>query len=292
MNNRKMNVVRKAHELFIEKGYQATSIQDILDYSGISKGTFYNYFSSKGELLIAIFKTLHDILEKERNTLLIGQDRSNIEIFIKQLELEMKINHKNKLFSLFEEAFLSNETELKEFFNRFQFVQLKWFFTRFVDIFGEEKKPYLLDCAVMFIGIFHSNFRYRFMRNENGPTVDQVTRYSVTRLLKMVNEVAETGQQLLDPNLLKKWLPEFEDEDHEIKQEFIESVSQMKLLVKPDGSAELISFIEEELLHASKPRQFLIGSALDSLKARKGDIPADKLNHFEKQVHALLKSCE
>lgn len=60
MNNRKMHVIQKAHQLFLEKGFQATSIQDILDYSGISKGTFYNYFSSKNELLISIFKTLHE----------------------------------------------------------------------------------------------------------------------------------------------------------------------------------------------------------------------------------------
>ena len=57
MNDRKQHVIKMAHQLFIEKGFQATSIQDILDYSGISKGTFYNYFSSKSELLIAIFKT-------------------------------------------------------------------------------------------------------------------------------------------------------------------------------------------------------------------------------------------
>ena len=42
MNDRKLHVVNMAHQLFIEKGFQATSIQDILDYSGISKGTFYN----------------------------------------------------------------------------------------------------------------------------------------------------------------------------------------------------------------------------------------------------------
>jgi AcrR family transcriptional regulator len=289
MNDRKMKVINKAHELFIEKGYQATSIQDILEYSGISKGTFYNYFSSKGELLIAIFKTLQETLEKEQNSLLIGQDRSNIEVFIKQLELQMKINHKNKLFSLFEEAFLSNEAELKEFFKGFQFEQLGWFFTRFVDLFGEEKKPYLLDCAVMFTGIFHSNFRYSFLANENGPKVDQVIRYSVARLVKMVNEVAETGQQLLDPSFIEKWLPGFNKKEEELKGEFIELVFQVKLSVKDDKELlELIDFIQAELLHASKPRKFVIKSALFSLKNIKNS--ANKFDEFEQAVNHLLKT--
>lgn len=47
MNKRKKHVMDKAHELFIENGFQHTSIQDILAASNISKGTFYNYFSSK-----------------------------------------------------------------------------------------------------------------------------------------------------------------------------------------------------------------------------------------------------
>ncbi|MFP3340850.1 TetR/AcrR family transcriptional regulator, partial [Micrococcus sp. SIMBA_131] len=59
MNDRKQHVIKMAHQLFIERGFQSTSIQDILEYSGISKGTFYNYFSSKNELLIALFKALY-----------------------------------------------------------------------------------------------------------------------------------------------------------------------------------------------------------------------------------------
>lgn len=116
MNDRKQHVINVAHQLFIEKGFQATSIQEILEYSGISKGTFYNYFSSKNELLLAIFHSLHEKLEMERNKLLIGQDPSDIEIFIKQIELQMKLNKQNKLFALFEEVFVSNDSEFKDFF--------------------------------------------------------------------------------------------------------------------------------------------------------------------------------
>src|SRR5690606_34032782 len=104
MNDRKQHVVKMAHQLLIDKGFQATSIQDILDYSGISKGTFYNYFSSKNELLIALFKTIYKKLEQDRNELLIGKDPTNIEIFIKQIELQMNTNRTNKLISLFEEV--------------------------------------------------------------------------------------------------------------------------------------------------------------------------------------------
>lgn len=67
INKRKEQVIQKAHELFIEKGYHATSIQDILNHSRISKGSFYNYFPSKGDLFKAVFTSIHDQLEEGRN---------------------------------------------------------------------------------------------------------------------------------------------------------------------------------------------------------------------------------
>ena len=52
---REMLVV--AERLFCLKGYDATSIQDILDVLQISKGGFYHYFASKEALLESIFLT-------------------------------------------------------------------------------------------------------------------------------------------------------------------------------------------------------------------------------------------
>jgi AcrR family transcriptional regulator len=43
-----------AERLFRTKGYAETSIQDILDATGASRGAFYHYFGSKGELLEAV----------------------------------------------------------------------------------------------------------------------------------------------------------------------------------------------------------------------------------------------
>ena len=48
---RKEAIIRTAEKLFFEKGYDETSIQDILDALSISKGGFYHYFESKIALL-------------------------------------------------------------------------------------------------------------------------------------------------------------------------------------------------------------------------------------------------
>lgn len=48
---RREAIVRTADRLFFEKGYEETSIQDILDELSISKGGFYHHFDSKIALL-------------------------------------------------------------------------------------------------------------------------------------------------------------------------------------------------------------------------------------------------
>lgn len=50
----KKKIIDAAEKLFGENGYQATSVQDVLDALSISKGGFYHYFETKMDLLVAV----------------------------------------------------------------------------------------------------------------------------------------------------------------------------------------------------------------------------------------------
>lgn len=50
----KENIIEQSIRLFVSKGFSETSIQDIVDSLGVTKGTFYYYFNSKEELLMDI----------------------------------------------------------------------------------------------------------------------------------------------------------------------------------------------------------------------------------------------
>jgi AcrR family transcriptional regulator len=52
--------VTTATRLFQTRGYDETSIQDILDALGVSRGAFYHYFDSKGALLDAVVTQMTD----------------------------------------------------------------------------------------------------------------------------------------------------------------------------------------------------------------------------------------
>jgi len=55
---RKREILAIAQKLFLQKGYDKCSVNDILKEIGIAKGTFYYYFSSKEEVLDAIIEQL------------------------------------------------------------------------------------------------------------------------------------------------------------------------------------------------------------------------------------------
>ena len=68
--NRDANVIAAAIEVMSEKGYAATSIQEVADRVGVLKGSLYHYFASKEELLVRILNESHqqnnDIIERVR----------------------------------------------------------------------------------------------------------------------------------------------------------------------------------------------------------------------------------
>ena len=49
-----------AQTLFFSKGYEQTSVQDIINTVGVAKGTFYHYFRSKVEVLDALVQRMFE----------------------------------------------------------------------------------------------------------------------------------------------------------------------------------------------------------------------------------------
>ncbi len=58
VNQKREQVLKVATELFSQKGYDKTTISDIVDALSMSRGTFYLYFKDKRELFIECFEQL------------------------------------------------------------------------------------------------------------------------------------------------------------------------------------------------------------------------------------------
>ncbi|WP_400246875.1 TetR/AcrR family transcriptional regulator [Niallia sp. JL1B1071] len=294
MNKRKQHVMDKAHELFIENGFQQTSIQDILTASNISKGTFYNYFSSKNELLISIFKNIYTELEWQRKQLLIGQDKTDSTLFIKQIEMLIRTNNQYKIISLFEEILFTKDEELKNYIKNRRVHQLSWIYNRLVDVCGAQNKTYLLDCSIMLMGMIHSNIFVHSLVYQDHANIHQIVHYCVNRVLDMVNQLSKSNEVLLKPDTLYNWiaLQSINDDDMG-KKEILCMLYTFKADLKKDKEfltnqekiEQLLTFIEEEI-EIKHPRYFIIESTLMSLMQEVKDTP------YAKTVQTFKESIE
>ncbi|MGQ3009815.1 TetR/AcrR family transcriptional regulator, partial [Microbacterium aurantiacum] len=61
-------IAEAATELFLEQGYAATSVADIAARAGVSRSSFFNYFSSKSAILWADLDARIDELETRLST--------------------------------------------------------------------------------------------------------------------------------------------------------------------------------------------------------------------------------
>ena len=75
--NLRQTIMDAAWELFYEKGYESTTVNDIIKRAGTSKGGFYYYFKAKDELLNSLYaffdreyEKFYATMDKSLNSLL------------------------------------------------------------------------------------------------------------------------------------------------------------------------------------------------------------------------------
>ncbi|KMY51580.1 TetR/AcrR family transcriptional regulator [Peribacillus loiseleuriae] len=274
MNKKKRNVIDKAHELFIIQGYHATSIQDILNHSGISKGSFYNYFTSKGELFKAVFNLIQDNMESERDKLLIGEDLTDKDIFIKQVSFMMELSWKNKIIQLIEDVFASNDPDLITFIKQSKYFYLTWIYERFLNIFPKNQEKYLVDCAVLYTGMMKNMMHTSKALNRIIP-VPQMAQYCLDRVMTILDDISRKDIHLFVRENINQLHPQLNYNDFFNNEFSIATLNVKKVMEKqlaPKAPKlttylNLLYFIQEEIMNKNEDsKHFLIESALTTLK--------------------------
>lgn len=90
--NTKGKIINAAWDLFYERGYEDTTVDEIIEQSGTSKGSFYHYFEGKDALLGSLSYIFDEEYQKLLDTM--GEDMTCFE---KLLYLN------TQLFSMIEE---------------------------------------------------------------------------------------------------------------------------------------------------------------------------------------------
>jgi AcrR family transcriptional regulator len=257
MNDRKRQVLLTAQRLFVEQGFATTSVQDILEGSGISKGTFYNYFSSKNECLMAILEHAQDVAAVRQRELLIGKDAADKHVLAEQIAIRLQVNQEQNLIMLFEAIFHSKEQELRDFVKKHYLDELIWLTDRITDVYGKQVVPYAFDCAVILIGMLQHMMHIWILHSKETVVHARPVQYVIQRMDAIVGDLIHSKDILLGGEILYHLKSDLQQKEI-TKQELVAQLSgfEQRLGVNSPDGKEYIHFLLDEL-RGEKPRVYL-----------------------------------
>ena len=155
---KKDKILEKSMELFREKGYHTTKVEEITKALGISKGNFYTYFNSKEEVLYEIL----DIIKSEKIRMLEEIDTNKAP---KEILKDFIEDYKQYVFKYLKKVTLQNmdnflkDERVVNYVVEIQDILIEFLKKNIVErIGGSENKVYDLRFITEFIFISMDGF--------------------------------------------------------------------------------------------------------------------------------------
>lgn len=166
-NEKRNDIIHAGVYLFSNKGFSATSVQDIASHCNISKATIYKLFKSKEEILIAIIKYLNKQILMLVSNIDLNDDLSPLEKFEEKLYILFEHLSSKKDFTvmIYQDQSILQDEEFKKTFIESKFFILNWFKDILLDTYGDEVKANVWDIVVSLSGLI-KEFSRIFIMNE------------------------------------------------------------------------------------------------------------------------------
>jgi len=93
---RRLEIITAARDLFVARGYDGCTVNDIIEAVGIAKGTFYHYFSGKEALLHALIDHLTDDILARINVIAGDRTRTALDRLTAYFQESIIIKARNR----------------------------------------------------------------------------------------------------------------------------------------------------------------------------------------------------
>ncbi|WP_346726901.1 TetR/AcrR family transcriptional regulator [Bacillus suaedae] len=276
-----------ALELFSEKGYHLTSVQEIAQGCGVSKGAFYKHYDSKESLLIEMVKDSHRTMFEKSYTIQKSDSLTGVDILRKRLEVELQQMQENSsIFLILFKEFPHNEKNvIAELMQEFRTEIVAWHKQSLVEAFGDKASDFLWDLIVICEGMLREYMSLMMFHQVTVPIPDVATMISAS-----LEAIVDSGHTI-KPVLTKEQLC---IGDTPTKVGLQETLTEHLTRLKKEGEQLSLETVEKDKLmssieslaeecNASSPRSFLIEALTDYIKKQ------DNLKPFVLQVEKTLR---
>ncbi|MGG4093932.1 TetR/AcrR family transcriptional regulator [Paenibacillus lautus] len=162
---KRQQILITAMQLFSAKGSSVTSMQEIAEVCGMSKGSLYLHFKSKEELEKSIFEHIasrikDEILRVDHDPLLAPKEqlRKQTEVLLIHF-LEIR----EFLLKQFHDQMPGKPPFDKENMEQEMLVALQWFNNKLKTIYGPDVEPYTIEIGMFMASMLGSYIRFLFM---------------------------------------------------------------------------------------------------------------------------------
>ncbi|MGM0845644.1 MAG: TetR/AcrR family transcriptional regulator [Bacillota bacterium] len=157
MNKRKA-ILETAVELFGEHGYAQTSMQQIADSIGISKGSLYSFFQSKEDLIISIYEHYQQLVFERAYVVGLDGNLPDEERLSKQFRVQFEgiLEYKSYMKMHMRGDTAKNSDKLAAMEHRMRGRLFSWLEHNLIQIYGEKISPYKWDLMWMTHSIYSS----------------------------------------------------------------------------------------------------------------------------------------
>ncbi|MGG3160611.1 helix-turn-helix domain-containing protein [Geobacillus stearothermophilus] len=295
MDERRVRFIETAMKLFAEKGYHATSIQDLVEAWGISKGAFYHHFASKEELLLEVLRYYSEKMVADFTAS--GGDGPEKERFVRQLAAHFSHirEYKDFLRMIMSEQLPKVNPEVERYMFRQHGRLFLWYCTRLTEVYGEAVGPYVYDVAMMTNGIIRQYLFYFFFREE-AFDADEAARFLMRRLDAIVASFTAEERPLLTEESFAPWVKMEEQERERQRERLVSAFAAVREAVndldpkQASDVLEAIAALEEELLgrHAP-PRAYIVEALLLYLRHQQAPRLASALDALSQEMEAYQR---
>lgn len=188
MNEKKLKLIDKGLTLFAEKGYHATSIQEIAKEAGISKGAFYLYFQSKEDFIVRSIDYIH-----EKMTTQLAEVKSEPlkprETLEKQIaELIGYIDQYKGFITMYLTESISIGDRMDALIKKMEMKNFNWMREVIAKFYGDKIGNLTFDAMVQFEGIISGYVKWMIVYNIK---VDpkQASEFIVRRLDSLISSM-------------------------------------------------------------------------------------------------------
>ncbi|MEI2663047.1 TetR/AcrR family transcriptional regulator [Rossellomorea sp. LJF3] len=151
-------ILESAVELFGAHGYNQTSMQQIAESVGISKGSLYSYFQSKEDLIISIYEHYQQLVFERAFVVGLDGNLPPMERFAKQFQVQFEgiLEYKSYMKMHMRGESTKNSEKLAAMEHRMRGRLFSWLEQNLLDVYGKEIRPYKWDLMWMTQSIYAS----------------------------------------------------------------------------------------------------------------------------------------